>query len=678
MRLRKLSLEGFGRFAKESTIEFSEGLNVIKGPNESGKSTILSAIVCAFFKKHNTGAQEVLSLTTWGKEKGFRLALTLQDERGEEYQLEKEFGRGLGSLAGGGKELSNPDAINERVAELTGCPDEDFFLSTACIRQGELSDDFKKGGSVTERLRNVGGGQAGVDMEGILAGLHSEATSRAKDASGPAKRLDDAQRTLSRLEEEIARFTPQVQDILNKRKIKVDNEVKLAELKEIFDPKKDVLQKNLRLQEITGELTKLADENDRLEKALTCRGEIKKLEEELGELPPITEMEWENIKKTYENWSHIAASPVKAPIIVRILGAILSGFGLTASLAGAVWGYLSIYDIPQITLVISGAIMAVIGGIIFLLGRKVLDGLAKKDIVQKDLETALIGLGVADFAEVEEKFKKRKNLESDLEKERARLDGSVGDRDSAGLDNEKKHINIRYSSVLQEKEGLLPYAFAEDLASPQFAEELERREKEVTQLESEANKLNDELKGIDYALLASQADPEHLTTLEEEQEELQKRIAYYQDRCEVLKLTEELLRQAHQEVLASAVPMIEEELSKYISTITAGRYREVKMDADTLSINALAPESGEMVSIEELSTATQDQFYLVARLGFLRHLTGGVRPPLILDDITANFDPVRREATRSILEELSKDYQVLLFTCHDYHDDWGRLIELEG
>lgn len=670
MRLRKLSLEGFGRFSKESTIEFSEGLNVIKGPNESGKSTILSAIVCALFKKHNTSAQEVLSLTTWGKEKGFRLALTLQDERGEEYLLEKEFGRGLGSLASGGKELSNPDAINERMTELTGCPDEDFFLSTACVRQGELSDDFKKGGSVTDRLRSLGSGHRSIDIENVLQGLHEDATSVARNATGPAKRLKESEERLAKLQEEMGRLSPKVEEVLSLRKERIEKGTLLTELEEELDPKQKVMEKNRRLKEIREELKRLEEEHHKLDRAVGCRGKIAKLEEELGEVPPITEMEWENIKKTKESMERIASYEDKAPLFSKVIGLILGGLGVASSLAGVIWGYLSTYDPAQIILIISGAVAAVVGVVLFLLGRKVLGKEVETESLQKQLQDALSELKVFDFEELEDKYERKKVIESDLEKERIRLETLVGEKDEEQLKDEKKRIGAQYSAISNEQEDLKPYAVAD-------VEELTKKEQEVEKLEKEIDTLEDELQRIEGALSASQADPEHLTALEEEQEELQKRIVYYQDRCEVLKLTEELLRQAHQEVLASAVPIIEEELGKHISTITDGRYKEVEINADDLSIKALAPESGEMVSIEELSTATQDQFYLVARLGFLRHLTGGVRPPLILDDITANFDPVRREATRSILEQLSRDYQVLLFTCHDYHDDWGRLIKLK-
>ncbi len=38
--------------------------------------------------------------------------------------------------------------------------------------------------------------------------------------------------------------------------------------------------------------------------------------------------------------------------------------------------------------------------------------------------------------------------------------------------------------------------------------------------------------------------------------------------------------------------------------------------------------------------------------------------PVIMDDILVNFDPERARQTCKALAELSRDQQVILFTCH--------------
>ena len=46
VKLRRLTIAGFGRLAGR-TFAFADGLNVIYGPNEAGKSTLAAAIVAS-------------------------------------------------------------------------------------------------------------------------------------------------------------------------------------------------------------------------------------------------------------------------------------------------------------------------------------------------------------------------------------------------------------------------------------------------------------------------------------------------------------------------------------------------------------------------------------------------------------------------------------------------------
>lgn len=56
MRLHKLEISGFGRFSNYS-LELGDGLNVIYGPNESGKSTLASFIKSMFYGLKKEGAR---------------------------------------------------------------------------------------------------------------------------------------------------------------------------------------------------------------------------------------------------------------------------------------------------------------------------------------------------------------------------------------------------------------------------------------------------------------------------------------------------------------------------------------------------------------------------------------------------------------------------------------------
>lgn len=68
---------------------------------------------------------------------------------------------------------------------------------------------------------------------------------------------------------------------------------------------------------------------------------------------------------------------------------------------------------------------------------------------------------------------------------------------------------------------------------------------------------------------------------------------------------------------------------------------------------------------EDLSRGTAEQLYLAIRFGYIKNHAESSDPlPVIMDDILVNFDPIRaRNAAEAILE-LSKEQQVLFFTCH--------------
>ncbi len=58
MILRSLEVEGFGHFAEKVQIgSLSPGVNVVGGPNESGKSTLARAIVRGLFDRRNVSGE---------------------------------------------------------------------------------------------------------------------------------------------------------------------------------------------------------------------------------------------------------------------------------------------------------------------------------------------------------------------------------------------------------------------------------------------------------------------------------------------------------------------------------------------------------------------------------------------------------------------------------------------
>lgn len=98
---------------------FSPRLNLILGPNESGKSRLFQALRFGLFESHKGSAQHKQSLQTWasGDSPFVRITFSVQNI---EFEIQKRFLKGASSqLAGGGRTVQGEDA-EARLRALLG------------------------------------------------------------------------------------------------------------------------------------------------------------------------------------------------------------------------------------------------------------------------------------------------------------------------------------------------------------------------------------------------------------------------------------------------------------------------------------------------------------------------------------------------------------------------------
>ena len=91
MKLRALELEQFRKFDRRVKIAgIADGLNLVAGPNEMGKSTLFAALQAVLFERHRSQAQSVKSLQPAGHE-GATPRVALEFEAGgRRYRVENE------------------------------------------------------------------------------------------------------------------------------------------------------------------------------------------------------------------------------------------------------------------------------------------------------------------------------------------------------------------------------------------------------------------------------------------------------------------------------------------------------------------------------------------------------------------------------------------------------------
>lgn len=122
MKILALRVAAFRRFGEPVAIEtFSDGVNVLCGPNEMGKSTMFHALEAAFLTRHKVSGGALEAMRPYGGgEPLVEVDFEAQDRR---WRIRKQFGRGASAL------LSDLDSATivarnaeaeERLAELTG------------------------------------------------------------------------------------------------------------------------------------------------------------------------------------------------------------------------------------------------------------------------------------------------------------------------------------------------------------------------------------------------------------------------------------------------------------------------------------------------------------------------------------------------------------------------------
>ena len=126
----------------------------------------------------------------------------------------------------------------------------------------------------------------------------------------------------------------------------------------------------------------------------------------------------------------------------------------------------------------------------------------------------------------------------------------------------------------------------------------------------------------------------------------------------VARLLERYRRENQGPVLARA--------SELFSMLTLGSFEGLEVGFDQADEPVLvALRDGKQLEAPALSDGTLDQLYLALRVASLERLVESRGPlPLLLDDVLVHFDDQRAAAALSVLGDLAKKTQVILFTHH--------------
>jgi energy-coupling factor transporter ATP-binding protein EcfA2 len=713
VRILSLRIHGVRRH-RDVDLALAPGFTVVRGPNESGKSTVQRAIELALYRKATSAASDLDAVRTWGMPADDAPAVTMTFEDDEELEdgtihvrsgsLTKTFrgAKGTVRLELDGDGTTDPALADEQLAEMTGVSGESFYAATASIHHRAI-DIPRDDDALRDRLQSsISGGDRGASQaKKKLGSAIRSLTSQGTRNPGRLKVADDAVRGaeagvragedgLLRLEADrdtlgLAREKRgQAETTLVERRALLEK----ARLADQLRAQRDVAQERYaryrRAAEVSTEIdgmeashpsaTPVASLEQIVARLRALDTRARELRAILGET---TDVDYDVTGGSRRPWLPLAAGAAVAAI---------------AGIAGLVTGLAA----GLVPVAVVGGVLVVVGAFLGILAER-----------QRSMSGAAIRARELQEGEIDRRLRGRSELEAELRQCEADIEAQtalIGMPDLAAAETllvaEREHV-ATMGRLRGELTGLVGREPAETIAPSRDAAALEveqrsaaldalgpiakeprareRLEVEVRDVEAALERARDDEAAARARLDANTVDAEQVAAAAE-------RLAAWLEELEILRRRERVyglalaaIERAETATMKRATRFLESRMRADLPRLTDGRYRRVTIDDATLDIRVHAPELDADVPVSALSQATFDQVHLAARLGLVRFVLRGRRPPILLDDPFVTFDDARASAAVGTIRDLARDFQVILFTTSDRFDGLAdAVIELAG
>jgi len=704
MILRSLELKSFGQFV-DKKYEFRRGINLVIGPNEAGKSTMMEAIPAVLF-----GCKDKKRFRPWARSLNCSAALMLENQK---YNITIERDIDTDQV-----ELRQADDLYQEQCNLVakvpvddhcadkldylhllkkflGISDERLFRSSLFLGQGDFPS------TAEEIKRHMGillSGFARGDSNVVLQSIQDDYLAITNDSpwsdrpQTSPRELEAVQDALDEVYVQRARMQ-QMSDELHQVKGHIE------QLQHSLDADREDYEKGVEYlnwiqhqwcqdeaDNHQGHGTELpvADESPEI----SLRQECLQLEQVLADagLPSEIPVDLPPLLASADEirCSLVALHQQTLPLRKQLNELVFprSRRWLLFSLLMVVLLGAVSYFYPQWFVVLSASIGGVLGlcwirfawcyrqqrGVKRQLEQQIdaIDLLREQERLRlKELDDEFEGYGFASSAIAMVKMKKQleghEHIIKRLTEVRTALQQNNADcpdvaKDKSGCrttaeNSKQQDLEDSDNRVEHPTEHLQPDelpAAKEKLADMKSS--IKKREVELLSLLRQEAVLQDRL-----------SDAERLGTTETE---LRASLAELQERKEVLDCAYNVLAAAIEEFSHTNLRALEKEISRYLRKATMGKYVEVEITENYALRLRRSGQRGKSSALENASRGTIDLVCLATRLALTRFLTHDEYLPFFLDDALINLDSERMVEAVDALERLSKDHQIVMFT-HD-------------
>lgn len=701
MIIKSLNLQNYKQF-EDKELDFKSGLNVIKGPNESGKSSVVGSLYTIFFTDATSRSKkDVSELAKWGSDELFKLTVNFE-YKNKDIELTKDFVAKTAELIDleTSKKIKDSEKIQIAVNRALGIDSPQIFMSTSYVSQNQINalnitkdlqsalqkailgnlntNPYDGLSAMKEEYRKMGVGLTSpAKFPGLLKSLSTQIVEEESKLSKIKERIEILKTAYTKgdtSESEVAKLTEKI-SILEKefenQKIYEEATKSLSELEESAnDLGREVAEVEALLQQKSkmdealvsfkhfSEATNLDEIAERL---LTINGEIKVLTELFNE------QQVEPEKKV--------AKPSKNKLIAQY----------ALSLASLAIGIAAYIFLDKWIAFVVGIILAIASYAItrFLINKKPaekkpevsekeqekIDAASKIQTLQDEMEQLLAKTESNSSDEFFTNKAKFIALKEQINEIQSYLNARLKGRTLEQMKKEQSDIFTRKAEIEHTK--LTP----EIVNARVLPEDYLRKRRELDMLQLDKRKLEEDLTASKVRIEDSEYSMDDLVSTEEKLAWLKSDYAEAKKKYLALDLAIKAMDKAIKETLSGSSKKLKEYIEKHLPEITDNKYQTVELD-ENLGISIYSNEKGGLVDPTVLSAGTIDQIYLLARLAIIEMIDPEARCPLILDDPFVTFDKERLDMTKKLLTLISKSRQTFIFTCHDDYDKWGNLILL--
>lgn len=656
MYIKEINIKTFGGITDKTYI-FSDGLNVLFGANESGKSTVIAFIKYIFygisgrkneFKRYAPLSGEPMcgSITVCGDNCEYEIFRTSKGSKAKQISV-------VNKISG---EVMNSD-FAQNIGKNLFSLGEDAFLNTLFV--SNISNKISGGdGEISARLSNLAqSGDENTSQEKIYKKIDEDIL----NLSSPKRKnavIPTLESELSSLNERLykAKANNEKSALLEEKFATIKSALEKSEAeKERYEREKTVARRGengARIEKIQNEINLSQDELNRLNDELSSfdmsvYDGIKNISEE------------EETRFLSENDDNFSA---RLMILEERIKNLSSGKKTWFALIVSSLAMIAVFAFVMPALCIAAAVLGVVSAYLYISnGKKLSESLSEFDKTEKQKEeNEAFAENFLEKVNLSSKsdYISKKNAYTAVLQQREVLKAKINSANDVLL-SRKNELESLTDALLTEYGETDKNALFEKLKSAKPVISQSDAEKILKEKTSEITDLTRDLNKTEFEIYSVKTGTDDILSIEEQIENTKSALKEKCAELETIEAAKEIFEYAVMRQQSNFAPSLAKKVSDIFGRITNGAHDDVLIDK---TFGTRYKKDGEYADETILSKGALDQLYFALRFGII-DMINEKNAPVFLDDAFSQYDDLRFKTVFSYLSDYAKHTQVIISAC---------------